>query len=81
MGLAGCGPSLPDPESPGAVILARRCGECHRVYAPRSMTIAMWEVQLEMHRRTRYAKAGAPWLTPHEERVLREYLAAHAGTN
>lgn len=74
----GCGPSLPDPDSPGARVLAVRCGQCHRPYAPQTMTVAMWDVQLDRMRRL-FAERRIPWLHPEEERVLREYLAAHAG--
>jgi hypothetical protein len=74
----GCGPSLPEPESAGARILAARCGACHRLYAPGTMTAAMWDMQLEkMHRL--FTERGIPWLHPDEERTLVTYLHAHAG--
>ena len=75
---AGCGGGLPDPESPGARVLAARCVGCHRLYAPGTMTIATWEFQLE-RMRVEFARRGTPWLTPAEETALRAYLAAHAG--
>jgi hypothetical protein len=74
-----CAPSLPDPESPGAVVLRTRCGGCHAVDAPGTMTFAMWEVQLDRMRRL-YAQRGIAWLQPDEERALLAYLRAHAGT-
>jgi len=76
--VAGCSPGLPEPDSPGAQVLAVRCAGCHRTYAPQTMTIAMWEYQLE-RMRALYAQQGLPWLAPAEERTLREYLARHAG--
>ena len=76
---AGCGPALPDPDSAGAHVLRERCGGCHRVYAPGTMTREMWELQIGRMRGL-YARRGMPWLTPDEERTLREYLEAHAGT-
>ena len=80
VGTAGCGSSLPDPESPGARVMAARCGGCHRVYAPQSMTIEMWRYQLgRMH--ALFAERGIPWLAPDDERALQEYLVAHAGTS
>jgi hypothetical protein len=75
---AGCGTALPDPDAPGARVLRERCAGCHRVYAPGTMTVAMWEVQLE-RMRDLFARRGIPWLTRVEEQALREYLAAHAG--
>jgi hypothetical protein len=74
-----CAPELPDPDSPGAVVLRTRCGGCHAIDAPGSMTFAMWEMQLDRMRRL-YAERGYPWLTAEEERTLLAYLRAHAGT-
>src|SRR5439155_807712 len=51
---------------------------CHRLYAPGSMTLAMWKVQTG-RMREEFARRGMPWLTPDEERALLDYLAAHAG--
>lgn len=76
---AACEPALPDPETPGARVLRARCAGCHRVYPPASMTAAMWQFQVE-RMRAEFARRGLPWLAPEEERVLLEYLAAHAGT-
>lgn len=77
---AGCGGSLPDPESRGAQVLAGRCGGCHRVYAPESMTFEMWKAQLGRMRGL-YAQRGIPWLSSDDERALLDYLQAHAGTS
>lgn len=76
----GCGGSLPDPESPGAQVLVARCGGCHRVYAPGSMTAEMWRFQLG-RMRALFADRGIPWLAPADERALLDYLIAHAGTS
>jgi hypothetical protein len=78
--VAGCGGSLPDPESLGARVLATRCGGCHRVYAPGSMTAEMWRFQLG-RMRALFADRGIPWLAPADERALLDYLIAHAGTS
>ena len=76
----GCGPALPDPDAAGAAVLRARCGGCHRLYAPGSMTFPMWQVQIErMH--GLFAQRGLPWLSAHEERELLDYLASHAGTS
>jgi hypothetical protein len=75
---AGCGPDLPEPEAPGARVLQARCGGCHRVFPPASMTFAMWKLQVE-RMRPRFAERGVPWLTSPEEQSLLDYLARHAG--
>lgn len=77
--LASCSAPLPEPDSPGARVLAARCGGCHRLYAPGSMTIAMWDLQLG-RMRALFAQRGIPWLSPTDEETLRAYLAKHAGT-
>jgi hypothetical protein len=77
--LAACGTELPEPDVPGARVLATRCGGCHRLYAPGVMTFPMWEMQMA-RMRSLFAQRGIPWLPPAEERVLLEYLAEHAGT-
>jgi Dihaem cytochrome c len=76
---AGCGAALPDPASPGARVLVARCGGCHRVYAPGSMTAEMWRVQME-RMRALFAQRGIPWLSPADEQAVRDYLTAHAGS-
>ncbi|TMA37722.1 MAG: hypothetical protein E6J79_09720 [Deltaproteobacteria bacterium] len=76
----GCGPALPDPDTPGAVVLRTRCTGCHGLNAPGSMTFPMWQVQLERMRGL-FAQRGLPWLDAREERALLDYLAAHAGTS
>ena len=78
--LSACNAPLPDPDSPGARVLAARCGGCHRLYAPGSMTIAMWDVQLG-RMRALFAQRGIPWLSPSDEETLHAYLAEHAGTH
>ena len=78
--LAACDAKLPDPESPGAQVMRARCRGCHRLYAPGSMTIEMWRLQLQRMRGL-YAQRGLPWLTPAEEQTLLDYLARHAGTS
>ncbi len=72
-----CAPSLPEPLSPGAQAFARCCGECHRAYAPGSMTWPMWEYQLG-RMRLLFEQLHRPWLAPEEERLVTEYLQKHA---
>jgi hypothetical protein len=76
---AGCGPSFPAPDSPGARVLQERCAGCHRVSAPGTMTAAMWDYQID-RMRPLYASKGMPWLTPDEERALRDYVHRYADT-
>ena len=76
--IAGCAPSLPEPESRGAQLLTERCGGCHRVYAPSLMTAEMWRYQVDRMREL-FAKQGVPWLSPADEQALLEYLTKHAG--
>ncbi|MCW5892232.1 MAG: hypothetical protein KIT14_17055 [bacterium] len=80
--LAGCGgggSSIPDATSPGAQVLLTRCGQCHGIHSPGSMTIGMWDYQLERMRGI-FAQRGMPWLSAEDEQALRAYLTAHAGT-
>jgi hypothetical protein len=76
IGVAGCR-SLPEPESPGAQVFAQRCGECHRAYAPGSMTWPMWEYQLGRMRML-FMQLRRPWLSPEEESLVTDYLKRHA---
>jgi len=76
----GCGTKLPDTDAPGAVVMRERCTGCHGVYAPASMTLEMWKVQLA-RMRAEFARRGIPWLNPEEERALLAYLGLYAGTS
>ena len=77
---AGCGgASLPEPGSRGGIVLRERCVGCHRLYAPGTMTLEMWKVQVT-RMREEFARRGMPWLAADEEQALMQYLAAHAGT-
>jgi len=61
-------------------VLRERCTGCHRLYAPASMTLATWQLQIA-RMRPLFAQRGIPWLSADEERALLDYLAAHAGTS
>ncbi len=74
---AGC-TTLPEADSAGAQTFARRCGECHRPYAPGSMTWPMWEYQLG-RMRLLFTQLRRPWLSPEEEELVTDYLKRHAG--
>lgn len=75
--VVGCTHALPDPDSPGAQIYQARCGTCHPLHQPRSLTAAMWEIQVTKMRET-MRRGGARPLTEVEEAVLLAYLRAHA---
>jgi cytochrome c5 len=74
---AGCARTLPDADSPGAQIYQTRCGTCHPLHEPRSLTAAMWEIQVQKMRETMRRRGARP-LTEDEEAVLLSYLRAHA---
>jgi hypothetical protein len=76
-GLVACSTELPDRDDPGALVLAVRCGTCHAVHAPGTMTLAMWNVQLARMRQL-FAQRRVPWLTEAEEQALQRYLETHA---
>jgi hypothetical protein len=77
LGSSGCEPALPDPDSPGARLYRNRCGGCHRLYAPGSMTSAMWGVQVE-RMQAEFVRRGVPVLTPTETEALLGYLGRHS---
>jgi len=59
--------------------MRQKCGGCHPVYAPGTLTFEMWRVKVEAMR-PRFAARGMPWLAPEEEHALFDYLRAHAGS-
>ena len=75
--LAACSPALPDPQSAGAQIYQVRCGACHQLYAPASMTAAMWEIQVGRMQEEMLRRAVNP-LTEQERYLVLTYLKAHA---
>jgi hypothetical protein len=77
-GTCGCHRSaLPENGSYAARLYAERCGGCHAAYNPRSMTAAMWEVQVQAME-PRIAQTGRP-LSAAERRAIVEYLTRNAG--
>jgi mono/diheme cytochrome c family protein len=75
--VVGCTHALPDADSPGAQLYQARCGTCHVPYQPRTLTAAMWEVQVERMRET-LRRAGVSPLTEQEQGLMLGYLRAHA---
>ena len=75
--VVGCTHALPDPGSPGAQLYEHRCGTCHPLHEPRSLTAAMWEIQVTRMRETMQRRGATP-LSPDEETLLLSYLKTHA---
>ncbi len=73
----GCTSPLPEPESAGARLYAEHCNGCHRVFAPSSLTSAMWKVQVE-RMQGEMARRGVPPLTREEMDVVLAYLYRHS---
>lgn len=71
-----CNATLPDPESPGAQIYRERCNGCHRLYAPGSLTAAMWEIQLDRMQEEMARRGERPLDATERDTVLR-YLYVH----
>jgi mono/diheme cytochrome c family protein len=75
--LAACSTPLPDAQSAGAQVYGVRCSGCHQLYAPGSLTGAMWEVQVERMQTEMRRRAVNP-LTEQEKYLVLSYLKAHA---
>ena len=74
---AACDAKLPEPETPGAQLYAARCGGCHRLYAPGSLTAEMWKVTVA-RMQGELARRGVPPLTADEQAGLLAYLERHS---
>jgi mono/diheme cytochrome c family protein len=74
---AGCTRALPDADAPGAQMYAARCGTCHAVHDPRSLTAAMWVVQVGRMQET-MRRRGAKPLDEQERALVLDYLRSHA---
>jgi mono/diheme cytochrome c family protein len=75
--LTACQRPLPEQGSPDQALYARRCGSCHRPYNPRSLTAAMWQVQMQAME-PRIEQAGMPALTAPERHDILSYLSRNA---
>ena len=74
----GCSRPLPEEGSTDATLYAARCGTCHRSYQPRTLTAAMWKVQVDrMDGKSR--AAGMPVPTAAEREQILQYLTRNAG--
>ena len=75
--VAGCTRALPDADSPGAQVYAARCGTCHDPHDPRSLTAAMWAVQVDRMQQTMQRRGARP-LDDRERALVLDYLRSHA---
>ncbi|MBF6561344.1 MAG: cytochrome C [Candidatus Binataceae bacterium] len=79
MGVAGCAPKpLPESGSAAELLYAGRCGQCHRPYNPRTLTAAMWDLQVDAMQ-LKIAQAGQAPLSAAERRTIIGYLERNAG--
>ncbi len=79
LALGGCKPKpLPERGSAAEVLYSNRCGGCHRVYPPSTMTAAMWSEQI-VAMRQKIAEAGQPPMSTFDEHQILSYLQRHAG--
>jgi len=69
---------LPEPESAGAQLYARRCNDCHRLFQPGTLKYEMWKVQVE-RMQGEFVRRGLPPLSSAERAVLLDYLKRHSG--
>ena len=76
LGLSGCTTELPEPESPAARLYGERCGGCHRVLNPASLTPEMWKIQVERMQGEMVRRGVAP-LAPAEKELVLGYLLRH----
>ncbi|HTW88361.1 MAG TPA: hypothetical protein VMD75_10185 [Candidatus Binataceae bacterium] len=77
-GIWGCHRApLPETGSYAERLYVERCGGCHAAYNPRSMTAAMWQVQVQAME-PRIAQTGRP-LSLDERRAIVDYLTRNAG--
>jgi hypothetical protein len=75
--LGGCNKPLPEQNTAAAHLYATRCGQCHRAYAPRSLTAAMWHIQIEVME-TKMQEQGVPPLSGQERDTIMSYLTRNA---
>jgi hypothetical protein len=64
--LAACA-SVPLPEREGVVLYRKKCGACHRPYAPQEIRVSDFD-------KTFALMAARAKLTPEEAAVIRRYL-------
>lgn len=80
LAFAGCAhrAALPESGSPAATMYQQRCGQCHAPYDPRTMTSAMWAVQVDAMQ-VKMRQSGVPPLTDDQRQTILDYLTRNAG--
>lgn len=77
LALTGCNQPLPEQNTAPAHLYATRCGQCHRAYSPKSLTPAMWQIQLELMQ-AKMRQYRVPPLTGQERDTIMSYLSRNA---
>jgi Dihaem cytochrome c len=74
---SACLKPLPEANSTAAQLYVRRCGQCHRAYAPIALSAAMWGVQVDMME-AKMRQYRVPPLTDQERDTILSYLTRNA---
>ncbi len=78
-GVAACQKrALPERDTYAGQLYAGRCGQCHIAFDPRTMTPAMWQVQIPLMDDKMRAAGIAP-LTSEQRDTIMDYLTRNAG--
>jgi hypothetical protein len=75
----GCARDLPQQDTYAGQLYIRRCSGCHAPYNPRTMTPAMWQVQVDAME-PKMRAAGLQPLTPDQRATIMDYLTRNAGS-
>jgi Dihaem cytochrome c len=73
----GCNRPLPEANTQAAQLYSKRCGQCHHAYQPRSLSAAMWAVQVQMME-VKMRQYRIPPLTDQERETILNYLSRNA---
>jgi hypothetical protein len=71
---------LPERDTYAGQLYANRCGQCHVPFDPRSMTPAMWDVQISAME-DKMRAAGIEPLTSGQRETIMDYLTRNSGAN
>lgn len=74
---AGCERPLPEQNTAAAQLYVSRCGQCHRAYAPGSLSAAMWQIQVQMME-AKMVQNRVPPLNNEERDTILSYLTRNA---
>ncbi len=77
--IIGCARDLPQQDTYAGQLYMRRCGGCHAPYDPRTMTSAMWQVQVDAME-LKMRAAGLQPLTADQRATIMDYLTRNAGS-